>query len=118
MPTQMPSREMQQCIKDCAECATICAQTAHHCLGLGGRHASPEHQGLLQDCKQICAVAVGFMSRNSNYAMAVCRECAEICTACAEECDRMANGDQMMRQCAEVCRRCAQSCERMAAAGV
>ncbi len=118
MPHQMPSRETQQCIKDCAECASICSQTAHHCLHLGGEHASPEHQGLLQDCKQICGVAVGFMSRASHYATAICRECAEICNACADACDRMANGDQTMKQCAEVCRRCARSCEKMAAAGV
>src|SRR5437016_4417524 len=82
MPHQMPSKETQQCIKDCAECASMCAQTAHHCLHLGGEHASPEHQGLLQDCKQICATALGFMSRASHHAGAICRECAEICNAC------------------------------------
>jgi hypothetical protein len=118
MPHQAPSPETQQCINDCAKCSTTCAQTAHHCLHLGGEHAGPNHQGLLQDCKQICALAAGFMSRSSHYAGSICRECAEICAACADECDRMANGDEMMRQCAEVCRSCAQSCEKMAAAGV
>lgn len=118
MPHEMPSREVQQCIKDCAECASVCAQTAHHCLHLGGEHAAPEHQGLLQDCKAICGVAVGFMSRSSHHAGHICRECAEICAECASACDRIANGDAMMKQCAQTCRTCAQSCERMAGAGV
>lgn len=118
MPHEMPSREMLACMKDCGECATMCAQTAHHCLHLGGKHATPEHQGLLQDSKQICGLAVGFMARSSHYAAAICRECAGICNACADDCEQMAGGDQMMTQCAEVCRRCAQSCQKMAGAGV
>jgi hypothetical protein len=115
MPHQMQSHENQQCIKDCGECASVCAQTAHHCLHLGGEHASPGHQGLLQDCEQICMVVIGFMSRESHYATAICRECAEICNACADACDQIAKGDQIMKQCAEACRRCAESCEKMLA---
>jgi hypothetical protein len=118
MPHEMPSREMLACMKDCGECASICAQTAHHCLHLGGDHASPEHQGLLQDCKQICAMSVGFMARASHHAADLCRECATICTECADDCDRLANGDQLMKQCAQVCRKCAASCEKMAGATV
>lgn len=118
MPHEMPNRETQQCIRDCGECATVCAQTTHHCLHLGGDHASPEHQGLLRDCAQICGVAVGFMARSSHHASEICRLCTEICVACADDCDRLADGDSMMKQCVQVCRKCAQSCEKMAAAGV
>jgi hypothetical protein len=113
-----PSREVQQCIKDCSDCAAICAQCAYHCLHMGGEHAGPEHQGVVLDCKQICALAVGFMARESRHMGHVCRECAEICIACAESCERLGQGDDMMRRCAEVCRRCAASCEKMAGAGV
>lgn len=112
------SEEMRQCIEDCARCAAVCAHTSHHCLGLGGEHASPEHQGLLHDCTQICGVSVAFMARLSPHASHLCRECAEICTACADDCERLASGDDVMTRCAETCRTCAQSCERMAAAGV
>jgi len=118
MAHEMPNHETQRCIKDCGECASICAQTAYHCLHLGGEHASPEHQGLLRDCAQICGVAVSFMARSSHHAVHICRECAEICAECADDCERLANGDSMMQQCAEVCRRCAQSCEKMAGAAV
>ncbi len=118
MPHTMPSSEMLDCMRACGECATMCARTAHHRLHLGGEHADPEHQGLLQDCEQICGMAVGFMARSSHYAGAICRECAEICTACADDCNGIANGDPWIAQCAQACRRCAQSCEKMAAAGV
>src|SRR5262245_56441781 len=118
MPHTMPTPEMIEGIKACADCATICAQTAHHCLHLGGEHALPEHQGLLQDCKQICAVAVGFMARASHHSADLCRQCGTICNECADDCDRMAQEDRLMRHCAEVCRRCAQSCEKMAGAMV
>jgi hypothetical protein len=120
MPTTHtgPSREVQQCIKDCSDCAAICAQCSYHCLHMGGEHAAPEHQNVLQDCKQVCAMAVGFMARESRHMGHVCRECAEICTACAEDCERLANGDRVMLDCAQTCRRCAASCEKMAGAGV
>jgi hypothetical protein len=118
MPAQSLSPQLQACIQDCAECATICAQTAHHCLQLGGDHASPDHQGLLHDCKQLCAVVVGFMSRASQHASEICRLCATICGQCADDCERIANGDTVMQQCIQTCRKCAQSCENMASAAV
>jgi hypothetical protein len=109
---------MLDCMRDCAECATICERCAHHCLTMGGDHASPRHQGIMRDCAEICALAVSFMARQSAHAGHLCRECAEICTACAESCEQLASGDRMMKDCAATCRRCAESCERMAGAGV
>lgn len=114
MPHTMPSREMLDCMKDCMECAGACAQTIHHCLHLGGEHASPEHQGLLRDCEEICGLAASFMSRSSHHAAEVCRQCATICAECADDCARLANGEQLMSRCAEICRKCSRSCERMA----
>lgn len=118
MPYDKPSNEALACMKDCAECASMCAQTAHHCLAMGGDHASPDHQGLLQDCKQLCSTAVNFMARSSHHAADLCRLCATVCNECADDCDRLANGDQMMSQCAQTCRKCAETCEKMAGAAV
>ena len=115
---EMPSKNTLACMKDCSECATLCAQTAHHCLHLGGPHASPEHQCLLEDCRAICGTAVGFMARSSEHAPHVCKECVDICNECSDSCDTLANGDALMRQCAQACRKCAQSCEKMASVGV
>ncbi|CAG1003139.1 hypothetical protein PHYC_03044 [Phycisphaerales bacterium] len=112
------TNELLDCIKICAECSTLCARTAQHCLRLGGPHATAEHQAVLQDCKQACAAAVGFMARGSHYSNTYCRVCAEVCRECADDCDRIANGDPLMNQCAQTCRACAESCERMAGAGV
>lgn len=113
--TQALSREMQECIDNCTECHAICVATAVHCLEIGGRHASRQHQVTLLDCAQICVASADFMLRQSPIHGMVCAACAEACRRCADECERMAQGDEMMRQCAEVCRRCAESCERMAA---
>ncbi|MFA6046103.1 MAG: four-helix bundle copper-binding protein [Phycisphaerales bacterium] len=118
MNHEAPSKDTLDCMKACGECATICAQTAHHCLHLGGPHASPEHQGILQDCKQICGLAACFTARNSEHAPHICKECAEICNACADSCEKLAKGDKLMTQCAQVCRKCAQTCEKMAGAAV
>jgi hypothetical protein len=109
-------QETLACLMDCGECVVACEQTAYHCQQIGGMHASAEHQGLLRDCIEICALAIGFMSRSSRYAVQICRQCARICTACADSCDRLASGDGQMVECAEVCRKCAGSCETMSAA--
>jgi hypothetical protein len=118
MSHEMPSKDTLDCMKTCGECALMCAQCGHHCLHMGGQHASPEHQGIMQDCASICATAACFMSRNSHHAPRVCGECVDICMECAESCDKLAKGDAMMKECAELCRSCAKACEKMAGAAV
>lgn len=108
-----PPAEFVLCIKECSDCAALCARCAHHCLHMGGDHAAAHHQGIMRDCAEICALACAFLARCSPHAVHVCRECAEICTACAVDCERLAETDAMMMQCARVCRQCAQACERM-----
>lgn len=118
MTHHAPSKDTLDCMKTCGECAAICAQTAHHCLHLGGPHAGPEHQGIMRDCAEVCAGAVLFMARDSHHAVEVCKQCVELCNECADACDTLAKGDATMKQCAEVCRRCAKACEKMAGAHV
>lgn len=107
------SPEMDRCVRDCAECFAVCSHCAQHCLQMGGDHASPEHQGLMNDCAQLCAAAVGVMARSSAYAPDLCALCAEVCEDCAADCESMAGNDETMKKCAEVCRRCAASCNAM-----
>jgi hypothetical protein len=106
--------EMDQCIKECIDCASVCLETLAHCLTRGGEHAAAEHITLLQDCAEICRTAADFMLRNSALHTATCRVCAEVCRRCAESCERMAADDQAMARCAEACRRCEASCRDMA----
>ncbi len=113
--TRSLTSEMQECIAKCVDCHSICLQTAGHCLDIGGKHASRQHQTTLRDCAQICATSADFMLRQSSIHGMACATCAEACRRCADACERIAEGDDMMRRCAEACRRCAESCERMAA---
>jgi hypothetical protein len=118
MPHDINNPDLRECTRECMECADICTRTAAHCLTMGGRHASREHQLILQDCADICGTSASFMQRGSDLHAHVCRVCAEACQQCAEDCERMANGDAMMQDCARVCRRCAESCQKMAGATV
>ena len=87
------SQEMQDCISNCLNCHAVCLETIHHCLQMGGEHASARHIGLLQDCAQICVTSADFMLRMSDYHPQTCGVCATVCEACAKECETMATGD-------------------------
>ena len=112
MPHEV-SNDMRQCIENCTSCHAICTETAAHCLGMGGDHASPHHIHLLLDCAQTCAVSADFMLRGSELHPRVCGVCAEACTRCAEDCERLAGDDALMQRCAAMCRTCADSCGAM-----
>lgn len=118
MPHHMPSKEMLACMQSCGDCALMCHRCSQHCLSMGGEHASAEHQGLMRDCADVCALAAVLMARSSHHASHLCRECAEICNACAASCERLGKSDPMMQQCAKMCRDCASECQSMAGAGV
>lgn len=109
----MVSDEMQRCIQECRNCASICLETVQHCLQLGGEHAAPNHIRMLMDCAEICQASANFMQRGSPMHMKTCAACADVCAACAADCARFTN-DKMMQACAEACRRCEASCREMA----
>ena len=106
------NEEMQQCIKTCWDCHTVCLATVSHCLQMGGRHAEAAQIRLMLDCAEICQTSANFMLRGSNLHSYTCGLCAAICLRCAEDCEQMSD-DAQMKACAEVCRRCAESCEKM-----
>jgi hypothetical protein len=109
----MVSAEMQRCIQECRNCASICLETVQHCLKLGGKHAEPAHIRMLMDCAEICQASANFMQRGSPLHMQTCAACAEVCKACAEDCERFKD-DEMMAACAQACRSCEASCREMA----
>ncbi len=114
MHNSMSDSKMKACIDSCRACEEACASSVAHCLGLGGRHASPEHVMLLLDCSRICATAGDFMVRGSEHFARVCGACAEVCEACYRDCETFGD-DAMMCRCAEACRQCAKACLEMAA---
>ncbi|WP_417746508.1 four-helix bundle copper-binding protein [Rosistilla oblonga] len=102
----------QECIKNCQECQTTCAdQLTSHCLVEGGEHVQQEHVQRMLDCIAACKACIDFMSRKSEYHALYCKACAEVCKACADSCEQV--GD--MDQCVACCRKCEQSCSAMAA---
>lgn len=63
------------------------------------------------DCAQICRLAAAYMARDSEFAQAVCRLCAEICQACGDECAK--HSMDHCQRCAQACHECAKECRRM-----
>lgn len=57
---QQLSQEMQDCIQNCLECHSICANTVSYCLQKGGRHAEAAHIRLMLDCAEICQTSVAY----------------------------------------------------------
>src|SRR5689334_20314050 len=108
------SQEMQEAIKICLDCHSICLETIIYCLGKGGKHAEVGHVRLMLDCAEMCQTCANFMLRDSELHGRVCGVCAEVCERCARSCDQFTD-DSRMRECADTCRRCAESCRRMAA---
>ena len=63
------------------------------------------------DCAQICEITAAFISRGSDHAEHLKKECAEICRKCAEECGKHSHHEHC-RECAEACRKCAEACSQ------
>ena len=101
---------MQQAIKACLDCHSMCLDTAmNHCLQLGGRRVEQKHFRLMLNCAELCQTSANFMLSNSTLHGRVCGVCAEACEACAKSCDQVGE----MGECAEECRKCAKSCRTM-----
>lgn len=110
----MSHHEHQSCIDACLACAQECEHCASACLEEHDVASMAECIRLDRDCATICFLAAGFMSRDSRFALELCRLCAEVCDACGAECRRH-DADHCQR-CAGACERCADECRQMAAA--
>ena len=107
------SQAMTDCINECMQCHAICLETINYCLTQGGKHAAPEHIGLMASCADICSTSADTMLRGSSIHTATFGSCAEICQACGDECAKHEMGH--CQECAKACRRCAEECRKMAA---
>ncbi len=102
---------MQDAIKACLDCHSLCLQVAmSYCLERGGRHVEQQHFRLMLNCAELCQTSANFMLSGSPLHGRVCAVCAEACEACAKSCEQV--GD--MRECVDECQRCARSCRAMA----
>jgi hypothetical protein len=108
----MPHDQFKSCIEACNDCAVACDHCAASCLKEQDVKAMARCIALDIDCAEICRLAVGYMSRGSELAGAICEACADVCEECGKECAR--HKMEHCQRCAEACRRCAEECRRMA----
>ena len=65
-----------------------------------------------RDCADICAITSAYLSRESEFASALAKQCAIVCDACAKECEKHSHMDHC-KECAEVCRVCSNECRKV-----
>ncbi|WP_066508531.1 four-helix bundle copper-binding protein [Rufibacter sp. DG15C] len=92
------------CIAACDHCATACLQEEEV-----KKMARCIHLDL--DCADYCGLAASFLSKGSEHARLVLRQCVEICEACAVECERHAH--EHCIACAQACRNCIEACQEL-----
>lgn len=108
----MSKQSYQKCIEACIRCAQACEHCANSCLSEEDVQRLAECIRLDRDCAEVCWTAAGLMSRDSQFAQAFCKLCADVCDACAAECGK--HDTDHCRSCADACRECANECRQMA----
>lgn len=103
----------KQLISILSECAAACNNCSTACLEEKDVQKMKACIRLDMDCAQICSVTADFISRDSDHAKHLMKECAEICRKCAAECAKHADMDHC-KACAEMCRSCADECDKAA----
>jgi hypothetical protein len=107
-------------IKTIGECAKLCNEAAHHCLGQlrkGGpeaEHHARAHE-LTMDCQAFCTMTSALAARSSPLAAHAHQACADACRDCAAECEK--GQGEIMKECARACRECESMCRRMVKSG-
>src|SRR3546814_10011933 len=84
----MLNSNYQSCIQACSNCALVCETCAASCLREDDVKMMARCIELDRDCADMCAIAAVLMTRDSAYAKAFCKLCAQVCRACAEECGK------------------------------
>jgi hypothetical protein len=98
-----------QLISLLGECADACNRCSTACLEEQDVKMMKECIRLDMDCAQICQLTAAFISRGSDHAGHLIKECAEICSKCAKECAKHKDMEHCAI-CAELCKKCAEAC--------
>jgi hypothetical protein len=109
----MAHQQHQSCVDACNACADACDHCSTACLKEQDVRMMARCIALDMDCAAICRLAAGYMSRDSEFAKQLCRQCADVCQACGEECAK--HQHEHCQACATACRQCAEECRKMAA---
>jgi hypothetical protein len=104
----MDSRNSQEIVDACNDCADACERCASACLKEDDPGSMAACIALDMDCAPICRLTASYLARDSEFTSVLCQLCAQVCTRCAEECGRhLADHCQA---CARACQRCAEVC--------
>jgi len=72
---------------------------------------------LCWDCADVCAAAMGVVSRQAGYLPNVTtpllEACIAVCKSCGDECEGHARHHEHCRICLEACRRCERACREL-----
>jgi len=93
-----------------SECAAACNNCSTACLQEKDVQKMTQCIRLDIDCAQICEITAAFVARNSEHAMHLMKECAEICSKCAKECAKHSDMEHC-KVCADLCKKCAEMCK-------
>jgi hypothetical protein len=96
----------------CNDCAAACSQCASACLREPDVKSMARCIALDMECTDICRLAAASMSRDGDFASAICGVFADVCEACGDECAR--HPIDHCQECAKACQRCARECRKMA----
>lgn len=107
----------QELLNALNRCAATCNHCAAACLEEGDMKMLARCIKLDIDCAEFCQITASFITRGSEHAAHLLKECADICQSCADECEKHAqHGMDHCRECAEACRECAEACMQGVAA--
>ena len=98
----------QTCIDSCIKCVQMCKESLTLCLQETDVKERTNCLKALQDCSEVCTIAVNYMNRSSVNIEEICDVCDIICVHCATECGKFQ--DQHYQTCADTCKLCAIEC--------
>ena len=90
-------------------CADACNTCLAACLNEEEVKKMTKCIRLDMDCAQICQLTAAFISRGSDHAKHLLKECAEICSKCAEECGKHTHMEHC-KVCSDTCKKCSEMC--------
>lgn len=103
-----------------SDCVQACTADVDADLSEGDLAEMAKCVRLCLSCTDVCAAALGVVSRPAEWDAGVARPlvqaCVAICKSCGDECARHAPHMAHCRVCEESCRRCEKACRDLLAA--
>lgn len=100
----------QDCIDACQRCAIACERCLIAMIDMDSDNDCPH---CCRECIDISLLCSQAMARDSRFAEAICKLCADVCQWCAEQCE--AHAHDHCQACVKACRECIETCHSMAA---